>query len=343
VRPSSLSAIAAALLLASPLAAQERHVLTGASATIWNLAGTVRMEAGTGTDVAVEVTRGGSDGERLTVNASGGQLRVRYPSDDIVYREDDRGRSTTTLTVRDDGSFGGGFGSGGRRVRVRSYGNGLEAHADLRVSVPRGKRVEIHLAAGEVSVVNVDGDLRLDVHAARVRATGTKGRLSVDAGSGSVQVDEAEGELDVNTGSGSTRVTGFRGASLSVDAGSGSITARDVTVERFTAEAGSGRVSADGLATDDLRVDTGSGGVELSLTRVPRSSNIDTGSGSVRLALPADANADLEISTGSGRISSDFAVTMDRIERRALRGRLGDGGPRIMVDTGSGSVRLVKR
>lgn len=341
MRYPALRAVTAALLITAPLAAQERHVLTGSTAVIWNLAGDIRLEPGTGGDVAVEITRGGSDGERLTVNTSGGQLRVRYPSDEVVYRDGRSGRSTTTLTVRDDGSFGSGM--GGRRTRVRTSGSGLEAHADMRVSVPRGKRVEINLAIGEITVTNVDGDLRLDVHAASVRATGTRGRLMVDAGSGSVRVDEGEGELEVDTGSGSTTVVGFTGRSLVVDAGSGGVEVRDVTVERFHVDVGSGRVRAEDLATEDLHIDTGSGSVDISLTTVPRSSLIDTGSGSVRLALPATANADLDFDTGSGRISTEFAVTMDRIERRSLRGRIGSGGPTVRIDTGSGGIALLKR
>jgi hypothetical protein len=342
VRHPALRAVTAALLFTAPLAAQERHVLTGSSATIWNLAGDIRLEPGTGSDVAVEITRGGSDGERLTVNASGGQLRVRYPSDEIVYRDGRSGRSSTTLSVRDDGSFGGSMGSG-RRTRIRTSGSGLEAHADMRISVPRGKRVEINLAIGEITVTNVDGDLRLDVHAASVRATGTKGRLMVDAGSGSVRVDESEGELEVDTGSGSTTVVGFRGRSMVVDAGSGGVEVRDVTVERFHVDVGSGRVRAENLAAEDLDIDTGSGSVDVALTTVPRASLIDTGSGGVRLTLPAAANADLDFDTGSGRISTEFAVTMDRIERRALRGQIGTGGPTIRIDTGSGGIALLKR
>ncbi len=332
------------LVLASPLGAQERHVLTGASAVIWNLAGDVRLEAGGGSDVVVEVTRGGGDGKRLDVSASGGQLKVRYPADEIVYRDgDSEGRSSTTLSVRDDGTFDGDWEGRGRRTRIRTYGDGLDAHADLRVLVPAGKRLEVNLGLGRVTVTNVDGDLRLDVHAARVRASGTKGRLAVDAGSGSVVVENGTGELDIDTGSGSSDITGFRGRSVTIDAGSGSVIARDVTVDRWSVDVGSGRVRADALATDDLRVETGSGGVELALTKVPGATDIDTGSGSVRLELPANANATVDINTGSGGISSDFPVTMEQVRRRELRGKLGEGGPMIRVSTGSGGVRLLKR
>lgn len=283
----------AALLLPLAAQAQERQVLTGPAITIWNLAGDVRLERGTGNDVVVEVTRGGTDS-----------------------------RSSTTLQVREDGTFGGDWNSGGRRTEVRTYGSGLEAYADLVVKVPAGKRVEVNLAVGSIAADGVEADLRLDVHAASVRATGTKGRLVIDAGSGSVRVENASGELEVDTGSGSTTISGLRVTRVAVDAGSGSIDARDVVAGRFSVDAGSGTVSAEGLATDDLYVDTGSGSVRVALTKVPGRT---------------------EIETGSGGISSDFAVTMEGYRRRELRGRIGDGGPVIRVSTGSGGVRLLKR
>ena len=336
----------AALLLPAALSAQERQVLTGTTATIYNLAGLVRLEPGSGSDVVVEVSRRGRDAEKLEVRLRGGQLVVRYPATEIVYREDDREDrwgNSSNLRVREDGTFGDEWADGGRRTVIRSRGTGLEAHADLVVKVPAGKRVELHLAAGQVEAANVNGDLDVDVYSASVRATGTKGRLFIDAGSGSVRVADASGELEIDTGSGSTTLEGLRMSSVKVDAGSGSVEARDVEAARFSVDVGSGSVRAERLSTDDLLVDTGSGGVRLDVAKVPRRSGIDTGSGSVALGLPDGAAADLDIDTGSGGISSDFPVTADSFERRELRGRIGGGGPLIKVSTGSGGVTLRKR
>lgn len=337
--------VAASLLGASPVGAQERHTLSGSSVAIWNLAGEARIEAGEGNEVIVEVSRGGPDARRLEVLASGGRLTVRYPDDAVVYRDGGARswRSSTTLSVRSDGSFNGDWRSGGRRTTVRTYGEGLEAHADLVIRVPKGQRVELNLAVGHVEANNVEGDLIIDVHSASVAAHGTKGRLSVDAGSGSVRVEDASGDLDVDTGSGSTTVTNVKMTSVSVDAGSGTITLRGVETQRFSADIGSGGVQAEGLITDDLTVETGSGSVRIELLKVPARTDLDTGSGSVHLVLPAGVNADLDIETGSGGITSDFPVTMNEFGRRQLRGRIGEGGPQIRVNTGSGGVRLIKR
>ena len=86
---------------------------------------------------------GGDDASRLSVEVGEVRgrmaLRVMYPSDEIVYDMENRGRYNTQVRVRDDGTFGGG--NGGDRVRIRSSGSGMEAHADLRIEIPAGADV----------------------------------------------------------------------------------------------------------------------------------------------------------------------------------------------------------
>src|SRR5512134_1680760 len=181
----------------------ERMDLTGQRVAVYNLAGEVTLEPAGGTSVSVEVRRGGADGARLVVErgplGDRQSLRIIYPDDDIVYRGSGGWRGRTRLRVRDDGTF---YDSGdrdrrdrGREVEISSDGDGLEAHADLRISVPKGQRLEVYLAAGAISVTNVDGDLHLDGGSTEVVTSHTVGALSVDVGSGTVQVSDARGPL----------------------------------------------------------------------------------------------------------------------------------------------------
>jgi len=335
-----------------PVAAQqaERFELTGQQIAVYNLAGEVTLEGGTGAAVVVEVRRGGADGGRLAVErgplGSRQTLRVIYPDDRIVYRAANGWRGNSQLRVRDDGTFGDSWDrerrERGRTVEVSSHGSGTEAHADLRIVVPKGQRLEVYLAVGRVGVTNVDGDLLLDGGAADVTTSRTAGELSVDVGSGTVQVTEARGSLNLDTGSGEVAVTGMSGDQLLVDTGSGSVTVRDATATTMNFDTGSGEVEGTGLAADVVRVDTGSGGVDLAFTRAPRDIGIDTGSGGVTLTLPPTFSAQVDIETGSGGIDLDFPVQVSRWERDAVRGTIGTGTGRMTVETGSGGVRIRK-
>jgi lia operon protein LiaG len=333
----------AGLALAAPAAleAQERYTLNGPSVAIYNIAGEVRVEAGDGPGVRVEVRRGGPDAGRLQIAAGpvdGGEtLRIVYPGDQVVYPAMGRG-SNTTLRVAADGTFGRR--GSGRQVRVQGSGRGTEAHADLVVRVPSGARLVLHHAVGSVEVANVDADLRLDTHSARVTTAGTRGSLSVDVGSGAVRVSDAQGRVSIDTGSGSVQVHGIRATELSVDVGSGSVTGSDIQANRVSVDTGSGRVRLTGLAMTEGKVDTGSGGVELELTRPVRSLVVDTGSGGVRLAVPRSYAGELRIDTGSGGINVDLPLASSQRGRSSFRGQVGQGDGRIRVSTGSGGVRV---
>ncbi|HKP75666.1 MAG TPA: DUF4097 family beta strand repeat-containing protein [Longimicrobiaceae bacterium] len=343
----TLVAGGAALAVAHHAAAQERFTVEGDRVAVYNLAGQVRVEAGSGSAVVVEVTRGGSDAGDLAIRrgerGDDRTLAVVYPDRDVVYPALGNG-SRTQLDVRSDGTFGGdqGFNFGRSRRTIRGSGSGTRAWADLRVLVPAGRRISIHQAAGRVDVANVNGHVVVKAHASPVSATGTRGTLDLDTGSGGITVTNAEGEVTIDTGSGGVRVTGVRGDVLDVDTGSGGVTGGDLAVGRLHVDVGSGGVRLEAVDARDVDVDTGSGSVTLRLRRDAENVKIDTGSGGVTLGLPAGFGADAEIDTGSGGIRVDVPSTVRRSTRTHFSGAIGDGNGRLVIDTGSGGVSVVR-
>jgi len=343
---AALAAVGAVVVLAGSAAAQERFTLDGDRAAVYNLAGHVRVEPGSGSSVVVEVTRGGSEGSRLEMRRSNpngvGTFAVLYPDDDVVYPELGGG-SRTTVDVHSDGTFGGDRGlMSRRRVTIRDGGGGPRAWADLRVLVPAGRAVAIHHAAGRIEVVNVNGDVQVKGHASAIEASGTRGRLDLDTGSGGITVTEAEGDIRLDTGSGGVRVSGVRGSGLNVDTGSGGVTGSDVSVGRLHVDVGSGGVRLEAVDARNVDIDTGSGSVVLRLRRDAEQVKIDTGSGGVTLGIPEDFGANAEIDTGSGGIHVDVPATARRASRSHFSGTFGDGGGRLVIDTGSGGVSVVR-
>ena len=343
----------AILTLHIPLAAlvaqqAERYTIPGDDVAIYNLAGEVRVEPGSGA-VTAEVARGGGDAGKLKVmkgEIDGWEtLRVIYPADRIQYGKLSEG-SSTQIRVRENGTFGNQHdGEGkerGKRITIAGRGGGLDAHADLRVTVPPGKRVAIYLAAGKVSVTNVDGDLWIDTYAGPVTTSGTRGELTIDVGSGAVQVTDARGELSVDTGSGMVAVSGVRGEKLSIDTGSGDVTASDVRSNELSIDTGSGDIEVTGLVAPQVELQTGSGSVAADVQGEVSNVNVQTGSGDVTLKLPPALGAEVDIETSSGDIETDFAVSVTRHARDHLTGKIGDGRGKIAIETGSGGIKLVK-
>lgn len=339
------------IVAAAPLAAHgqaDHRTLSGDRVSIYDLAGHVRVQAATGSQVTVDITRGGRDASKLRVESGDvrgwNALRVIYPSDRIVY-PDMGSRGRTQLRVNSDGTFDDDhdWRDGDRdRVEIRSSGDGLDAHADLTIGVPKGQRIAVHLGVGAATVTNVDGDLRISVAAATVSAEHTRGRLSLDAGSGSVSVTDAQGEVKLDTGSGEVTIDGVHGETLDIDTGSGGVHGHDIDSRMLKVDVGSGGVVLDRLSSPRVAVDAGSGRTELSFTQVVQDLSVDAGSGGVTVRLPAAQGADVDIETGSGGIDSDFAVQTTRLSRDRLRGQIGDGKGRIKIESGSGGIRLIK-
>jgi lia operon protein LiaG len=348
------------LALPAALCAQqppERYTIDDEAVAIYNLVGAVRLEPGEG-GIAVQMTRAGADAARLRV-AQGeidgrATLRVLYPEDRINSGRGSRG-SSTTLRVREDGTFGDTDGEHehehgrhhrngwdeGRKVTIAS-GSGLDARADLVIRVPRGHRVAVYLAVGSVTVTNVEGDLALDTHEADVTANGVKGRLGIDVGSGSVRATQIEGDLSVDTGSGSVEVSRARGGSLSIDTGSGDVTGSDLEAGELSVDTGSGSIRLAGVMAPDLSLETGSGSVTAELRRDIASLHVETGSGDIAIRAPASLGAEVEIESSSGDIETDFPLQITRHAQDHMVGTIGDGKGTIAIETGSGGVRLLK-
>ncbi len=340
--PASLALILG--LTPTGASAQERFSVSGNEVAIYNLAGRIALEAGSGSEVTVEVSRGGGDAGQLRVETGriddANTLRIVYPTSRVVASFLTSGQHTT-VRVRDNGTFSDNNSNRGTRVTISDEGTGLEAWADLTVRIPSGKMVRVYLAVGRIEATNVAGDIRLDTHSAPVTASDITGSLDVDVGSGAVEVRRVTGTLRVDTGSGGVEVYDVDSDVIDIDTGSGGVRGGNLTAETIRIDTGSGGIELDNVGGDRLLMDTGSGGVRLTLNRVPEYIDIDTGSGGVTIRLPSGLNAMIELETGSGSIETDFPMTIRHHSRDHVQGQIGDGSGRIKIETGSGSIRLL--
>ena len=346
-------ALVALLVLPAAASAQaggERYTMRGSEIAIYNLVGSIKAVGGSGSDVVVTVARGGKDAAQLRVENGEvhgrPSLRVIYPSRRITFddvRQGHWGGGRTTLRVNEDGTFGGDDDEGGSRVEISDRSGGLEARADLTVAVPAGRRIDLNLAAGEVTVTNVDGDVYVDVHMANVTTNGTKGVLSLDTGSGEVSVTDAQGDVTLDTGSGGVTLKQIRGSKLAVDAGAGRLRADDVSVQSGNLDLGSGGAQLMRLSARDIKLDSGSGSTELDLLSDIRLLDIDSGSGGVTIWIPATLGAKVDIDAGSGGIDMGVPINVTRWESDRVVGTIGDGQGTIRIDAGSGGIRICNR
>ncbi|MFB3853986.1 MAG: DUF4097 domain-containing protein [Vicinamibacterales bacterium] len=166
--------------------------------------------------------------------------------------------------------------------------------------------------------------------------------LVVSSGDGSIAIERVEGRIDLKTGDGP-----IKGAELA-----GELTARtgDGTIRLESIDGRADIVTEDGGvwlkgSLDLLRLRTGDGSVRVRIEDArPMAGDweIRTLDGSLTLELPEGFNAELDATTGDGRVVLDRedSPAGDRADRHSVRTRLGSGGAVLRLRTGDGTIRV---
>jgi hypothetical protein len=205
----------------------------------------------------------------------------------------------------------------------------IEKHAFDKAAAERmlvtaeqsGNQIDIHVREER------DGRMYMHFgsHSARLIITvPARTRIEAATGDGAVTVRGVEGDLRVHTGDGSIHLERVDGA-VDATSGDGDIEI-DGTIRQLNARSGDGRVRVHALGTGPT--------ADWSLL---------TGDGSVTLEVPENFGADLDASTGDGRVDVSgvaFSGELGRHSRQRARGRIGNGGSRITIRSGDGSISV---
>jgi hypothetical protein len=226
----------------------------------------------------------------------------------------------------------------GNRVRVSTEHTGRgRRHRDhdgsvsvsYRVTVPKGTEVEIQSVSGSVSLVGVDGAGSAQSVSGDVRVADVAELVQAKSVSGNVEVLRARSgrHADIESVSGEVRVEDVDAGELTVSSVSGDVRLKGVSSRRASLESVSGDLEYTGTIARGGRYE------------------FQTHSGDVILTLGDDVGFELEASTFSGEIESDFALeTTSRGKRgQRLSAVAGDGSAFIEASTFSGDVRLLRR
>ena len=117
----------------------------------------------------------------------------------------------------------------------------------------------------------------------------------------------------------------------------------DVRARGLTADAWFNTVhgSIQGEAGRLRAANTVHGAIDVRTAKVAEEAvRVNSVHGDVRLRVDSAVNADFEASTLHGRIHSDLPVSANGVDRHSLRGKLGNGGPRLQLATVHGDVNL---
>ncbi|HST57435.1 MAG TPA: DUF4097 family beta strand repeat-containing protein [Longimicrobium sp.] len=320
IRTLSLAAVAAALLLAGEAGAQRqvnaRHdAAPNGTVEIQINNGSVRVVGWGRREVQVTGTTS-RDGDRVQLEGGGRRTEVRV--------EGSRGRAgPVVLEVRvPAGSSLAVTSAGNVGITVTGVNGAVETATRNGPTVVQGspRTVEITTQNGPVTL---DGDTDRATITSRsgpVRMNGTvRQRAEVNAMNGAVEIGGSVGEVEISSLNGAVRVANVTGGRVEISSVSGSVSVTGTRL-RGNVESVAGSVTVSGSLGGAL--------------------NVESHAGAVVMRLPGNTGAEMQVTSWSGGVSSDWRL---RREGREWSGTLGRGGPNVSITTFSGAVRITRR
>ena len=269
-------------------------------------------------------------------NISGGIVVHAGGTDTIVVDAVKRVRSRsgdakaqlaqTTVTMSEHG--------GRVEVRTTYTGRNNRVWVDYTVTAPPGTSVYAHSISGDIKVVEIKGEVRVEAVSGDVDAVGATGATLVKTVSGDATVGGAsnQNELRVSSVSGSVTVNGAKVRSLDADSISGDVDLRGVACERVTARSISGSLSFDGPLQKGGRYE------------------FKSQSGDIHLTLVGGTGFEVDAGTFSGNVRSDLPLTSrpgqgesGHPSRHSVHGVFGDGSAQLALRSFSGDITIARK
>ncbi len=135
-----------------------------------------------------------------------------------------------------------------------------------------------------------------------------------------VSVPRALDRVEVRTSNGQVQVSNYNGT--------------------IDAETSNGAIRLSGTRTFE-RLSTSNGAIDAEVRALDADARATTSNGAIRLALSPTIDARVEARTSNGQVTaSGLPLTATTAGPTELRGTLGAGGPRLVVETSNGAITL---
>jgi hypothetical protein len=262
----------------------------------------------------IDTTVTARTGQRLVVDAYGGEIEVKTWGRNAVRVEADPGARTFVEVSSSSGA-----------VSVRTEGRrGPPSSVDFTITVPAWMGLDLSGVYTDVKIAGVRAPITVETVQGEVDVDGGEGAVSLRSVQGSVALRGAKGRIDVHSVNEDVRISDASG---------------EITAETVNGEVVLERVDATTLDAGTVNGDVGYDGPIRNGGRYSLSSH----NGDVTLAVAENASATVTVSTFSGEFESDFPVPLRETRKgRRFSFSLGTGSAQVSLESFQGTVRLVR-
>jgi DUF4097 and DUF4098 domain-containing protein YvlB len=291
----------------------------------------------------------GRDG-RVSIQNVAGEISVGVgPGDEVSIEAVKRTRGDRSELNRVDVIVEEHAGRVDVRTEHGAFFRDDHVSVDFTVIVPEGASVEMRSVSGNVKVNGVKGIVRAQSVSGNVVASNAPRVEYARTVSGDVELTgvSMDSDMTAQSISGSVHASGLKARALDISTVSGEVSLRDANCERLNARSVSGGIDYNGSLTKNGRYD------------------VSSHSGSVRFTLTSGTGFELNTTSFSGSLRSEFPLTLggqpggdvivgpgSNATIRRGRGRgpgsgvravFGDGSASLSLRTFSGDIVIAKR
>jgi DUF4097 and DUF4098 domain-containing protein YvlB len=278
--------------------------------TPWLVAVLSTLTLGNQADTTLTVRQGA----RLEVSNFSGQVAVSAWSRDAV-RVRVRCEDNTEVEVEPN--------AGGIQIDS-SARRGPPGWVEYQISAPAWMPIEISGTTNDVEIDGSKASVKVETVNGGITLRGGEGNIELSSVEGDVAVTGAKGRLKLNAISQGVTASHLAGQA-DIETVNGDILLDDVQLDALDASSVSGNVWLNGTLKDQGRY------------------QLQSHDGDIQVVMPDQPNARVTVSTYSGELSSDFAVGVNHLNSRENVGfTLGNGGPRLDLNSFSGRIQLLK-
>ncbi len=293
------------------------EVSYGGTLTLESARGSIEVTSARAAQVTVEVTR------EIPIGFGGtGALAP----DDFVVSFDHSGENV---------SIKGEFRDGRKWARGRS-----RLRVDYRITVPERYELNLTTAGGSIRIADLEGDVRSTTAGGNLDIGQINGSVEGRTSGGSISLDGSSGTVEVHTSGGGIRIGRVAG-DLRAHTSGGAIEVEEAG-GNVTVETSGGGITLRGVR-GSIEASTSGGPISATLLDQPeRGSTLRTSGGGVTVRLAADIGVSLDAKTSGGDVSTELPITLrGKVGRRALKGKINDGGPSLYIRSSGGSIRIL--
>ncbi len=280
-------------------------------------------------------------GGTLTIDADVGNIQVSPGAGGVTVDVFQRGRSESNFEVTLDQQANDVIvrARDHRASRWFNWRNDLEVK--FAVTVPSRYNLQLNTSGGDIGVGDLQGDVHCKTSGGTIRAGHITGPVEARTSGGDVSVDAATGKLDLHTSGGSIRI-GDAAGSVQAKTSGGSIDVRRAGGDLYARTSGGGITIDEALGAVDAQ--TSGGSIRVRLTQQPRAdSRLSTSGGSITVSMAPSVALDVDAHTSGGDVDTDIPVTLlGRQSDSSLEGKINGGGPKLVLRSSGGGIRLRK-